>query len=165
MLWSLWWWAYPYILSRSTPLLCLPAEDWTVTWWRGLVTWWGLRSSQRNLWGALGWCFLCSSWAREENRVQQPSSVPGLCPATRAGPVWCSVIAQVLHFSVRIVYLAPTVLDYSYVPERCKYLDLLQNRSVLLLFRRFLFLISSVIFLLLHSFLQKLRIFGSKKSM
>jgi len=51
-----------------------------------------------------------------------------------------------------IVYLAPTVLDYSYFLERCKYLDPFQNRSVLLLFRRFLFLSRSVIFLLLRVF-------------
>lgn len=61
---------------------------------------WRLRGSQTNLWDALGWCFLCCAWERKEKRIQQPSRVPGICPAPHAEPGWCAVTAQVLPLKI-----------------------------------------------------------------
>lgn len=70
-----------------------------------------------------------------------------------------SVIAPVKNDSVHVLYLAPSGLDSFYLLGGCKYLDLLQNRSVLLLFRRFLFLSSLGFLVLLGSFCQNQRFF------
>lgn len=83
-------------------------------------------------WGVVSYV-LC-----ETEKVQH--HVPGVCPATHPEPVWQSLIAPLKNDSVHVLYLAPSGLDSSYLLGRCKYLDLFQNRFVLLLFRRFLFL-------------------------
>lgn len=88
-------------------------------------------------WGGVSYV-LCET----EKKKKGQHGVPGLCPATHPEPVWQSVPASVKNDSVHFVYLAPTGLDSSYLLGRCKYLDPFQNRSVLLLFRKFLFLSS-----------------------